>query len=234
MENELLIAGIILFCVLAVFVAFRFRNKIREENEILRVKLEVQEKTFNDTAHLIHNNISQILAVVNLTLYGVKPADTEAASQIQDTIELVNKVIADLRGLSRVLNSRGFADQPLSFLLRHEIETISHVGTFHIQWEHKGEEIKIDPTKQLIILRIAQQFIQNATKHAEAKNIFVLLEYQAGICKLEITDDGKGFSVEELEGLTNLKVRAAIVDGNYIMKSEPGIGAKFLLSVPLA
>lgn len=77
----------------------------------------------------------------------------------------------------------------------------------------------------LQLLRITQEAVTNAIKHAQAKNITVsaVFDAQAGLT-LSIADDGVGFSgsVKSGRGLNNMKKRAQIIGGGSPLTAALG------------
>jgi signal transduction histidine kinase len=84
------------------------------------------------------------------------------------------------------------------------------------------------------VLRILQEAINNALKHAEAKNIFFILESNKKI-NIQIKDDGKGMDgitasyFSDGNGIINMKERAAIAGFEFKVESEKGKGTTISL-----
>jgi signal transduction histidine kinase len=100
----------------------------------------------------------------------------------------------------------------------------------------------LDVNVQAVAFFITEEAINNAKKHANARNIWVKMYIQDGYFVTEVEDDGKGFVVDvESEaaaqrgslGLINLRERAELVEGQLTIKSQPGRGTKISLIVPL-
>ncbi len=93
------------------------------------------------------------------------------------------------------------------------------------------------PGTEREILRIAQEAIHNVKKHAAAANLYAQLEYGSDEVHVEIRDDGRGFKVSEVApqghyGLTGMRERAAVSNGNLKVDSSPGEGTTIRLRVP--
>jgi signal transduction histidine kinase len=77
-------------------------------------------------------------------------------------------------------------------------------------------------------------------KHADASHVSVRLARTDGVVRLEITDDGAGFTPEEREsrraeghvGLSLIEDLAERMDGGLAVEGTPGRGTRFLLEVP--
>lgn len=79
-----------------------------------------------------------------------------------------------------------------------------------------------------------QESLANIRKHADASTVSVVLaRHPAGI-ELEITDDGRGFAVEEAEGfgLVGMGKRLAESGGDLTVTSSVGDGTRILAMVP--
>ena len=80
------------------------------------------------------------------------------------------------------------------------------------------------------VLRIAQEALQNAVRHAGAQHVGVRLAARDGALVLEVTDDGAGFEPSDPDvrsrrlGLTSMEERAERLGGRLQISSAPGAG----------
>ena len=88
-----------------------------------------------------------------------------------------------------------------------------------------------------IIFRITQEFLQNSIKHANCKNIFVLLKDTDNSLVLTLKDDGKGFNINALNaggiGLKNMKKRTELIGGQFKLESLDQKGTTLTIELPL-
>jgi hypothetical protein len=91
------------------------------------------------------------------------------------------------------------------------------------------------------ILRIAQEAVVNAVKHARAHMIWVGLEVQGRILHLDVKDDGEGFEPSDTLpakaghfGIVGMKERAERLGGTFSLTSRPGSGTQVEVVVPIA
>ncbi len=88
------------------------------------------------------------------------------------------------------------------------------------------------------LLRIAQEAITNAVKHAHARRVDVTLQVDQGAVKLTVRDDGCGFdlpSSRQIEGhfgLRGLETRARSIHAELRIASTPGAGTTIQVFVP--
>ncbi len=101
---------------------------------------------------------------------------------------------------------------------------------------------RLAPNVETTIFTILQEAVNNARKHAKAKNMWLSLEVKDGYVIASAQDDGKGFDVKAVEtnyekrgslGMTNMRERAALVNGTVKLDSVPGRGTIVILRIPL-
>jgi signal transduction histidine kinase len=88
------------------------------------------------------------------------------------------------------------------------------------------------------ILRVAQEALSNAVRHAAPEHLAVRLGRGDGGLVLEVADDGAGFDPSEPElrsrrlGLTSMEERAQRLGGTLSIRSAPGEGTTVRLQAP--
>ena len=91
------------------------------------------------------------------------------------------------------------------------------------------------------LLRIIQEALTNARKHAQAKGVQVSIELGDSKVKVIIADDGVGFNPESLGndegqkyGLGFIRQRAQEVGGSVEINSAPGQGTQVVVDMPVS
>ena len=96
--------------------------------------------------------------------------------------------------------------------------------------------------KQGVIFFIVEEAVNNARKHARAKQILIRLKRKGDILYVEIEDNGVGFDVPSVQsnydqrgslGMVNLHERAELVNGILKLDSAPGKGTRVMVTVPV-
>src|SRR5688572_1872754 len=210
--------------------------------EILESRLEMQEQTFLNISQEIHDNIGQILSLVRLNVSTIDPNNPEVITKkVANTKELLDGAIQDLRDLSKRLNSEYLNHQTLPEMLQFQLDLIQKSGEYKTDLRVTGPERSFDQDKKLIIFRIAQEALNNAIKHAKANTIAINLDFLPDKSVLKVIDNGVGFDMNDTTGKIkpaksvgsyNLKYRANLIGGNFVLKSKPGEGTQAELSVP--
>jgi signal transduction histidine kinase len=89
----------------------------------------------------------------------------------------------------------------------------------------------------LVAYRTAQEALTNVSKHAQASKVEIDLSLAGGVLSLEISDNGRGLSQDDLAkarsfGIRGLHERARTVEG-WVDLSSGGAGTTLILSIPL-
>jgi two-component system sensor histidine kinase UhpB len=84
---------------------------------------------------------------------------------------------------------------------------------------------------------VAQETLQNVSKHARAARVEVRLSSEDGMIRLEISDNGIGCRVEAAAagvglGIDNMRERVRWANGVFRLESEPGRGARVTVVLP--
>jgi signal transduction histidine kinase len=234
-----------LFALLTGFIAYfviLFRNKqlknLREREqleasfrqEMLKMQIEVQDQTLNYISTEIHDNITQVLSFVKLSLSGLASSvDSEKKAKITDVRELLSQTITDLRDLSKSLSFEHIASQGLIRTIEKEVERVNKSGLISILLEQNGSSYPLGEQRELVLFRIFQETLNNTLKHAGAKHMKIVLHYQPDLFNLTVEDDGAGFSAGMItqkhgSGLKNIENRASLIGGSASIISFPNKG----------
>jgi signal transduction histidine kinase len=90
-----------------------------------------------------------------------------------------------------------------------------------------GDDRPLPTGIEVVLLRVAQEALTNARKHAEASTVDLELAYTSGGVSLEVTDDGGGFDIAALSpgyGLGAMRARVEQVGGRLLITSGPDRG----------
>lgn len=136
-------------------------------------------------------------------------------------------IITSLRETIWALKKEQYTAQECLLRIRNFIQPFSRYYP-NIHFKVQGETpslINVHYTRALNLVRIVQEAISNAIKHASALNITVASSMENDKWKLVITDDGTGFdygAINELQqgnGLNNMKQRAIDAGFDFTINS---------------
>ncbi len=252
----LVIAGICLVIFLLLFIIvfvilYRQRQdllvkrneQIRSEynQTLLQSQLEIQEQTLKKISEEIHDNIGQVLSLAKLHLNTIEtPLEKEAETKMISAKKLVSKAIQDLRDISHSFNTENIQALGLNRAMEEELEMIRRTGKYSVAMRQEGTLFRLPPQHELILFRVVQECLQNIIKHAEANCIEILAQYDPVGLTIFVSDDGKGFLVNEQDevlptkglGIRNMNARVSHIGGSVLIDSSPGKGTTILIKIP--
>lgn len=206
-----------------------------ERQKILSHRLiEVQEAERRSIALELHDEISQILTGLKLTLeMGARlPAD-EARNSITEAQALVNELMARARKMSLNLRPAMLDDLGLLPALLWHIEHYASQMQVQVTFKHSGlKERRFAPEVETAAYRIVQEALTNVARHADVKDVTVRVWGDADILAVQIEDHGKGFDPEatlaasDTTGLAGMRERTTLLDGQFSIESHYGAGTR--------
>ncbi len=196
----------------------------RYKQELLTTQLEIQEQTLATISQEIHDNIGQILSLakLNLNTMLVQPA---GKPKLDSTVQLVSKAISDLRDLSRSMHGDRIAELGLHEAIAAEMKIVQNTGQFTTDMQTTGSIYRLEQQPEMVLFRMVQEALHNAIKHSLASNISIHMDYQPELLTLKVSDNGKGFSPEQLQaaqkgiGLKSMQNRAALIGATFSITS---------------
>jgi signal transduction histidine kinase len=195
----------------------------------------------NRLALELHDVVSQKLFSLVLSAEAATillDRDPESArAQVARLGELGREALTELRSLILGLRPPELERDGLQGALRKEIEMLGRIHGVEIELRGDGGSTG-DGERDLAVLRIAHEAVNNSLRHAGATHITVRLECDDGRVHLEVADDGSGFDPDGAAvrakhlGLTSMEERARELGGRLEIRSSPGAGTRVTLEVP--
>ena len=259
--NVGVVVGPILGALVAVLVGWGYRSLSREaaEREALMAELlatqtrlaatERQTGVLAERARLareIHDTVAQGLSSIQLLLHAAERADPDGPGvehvRLARTTAAAN--LADTRRFIRELTPPALEEQGLAGALRRLAATQWRTPRGPVRVIAPAEHVDWPMDVQTAVLRIAQGAVGNALRHAEAGAIVVELSGDATELQLIVTDDGRGFDVDDQTrrqragvtdsfGLTAIRDRVDQFGGRLDVRSAPGAGTTVSVTLPL-
>ena len=194
----------------------------------------------NRLALELHDAVSQKLFSLVLTAESAATLAGRDAAGAQEQLErvqaLAQEALEELRALIFELRPAEVERDGLCGALRKHVSLLAQRPP-GIALE-LDDELPRDPKRDAEVLRIAQEALANAIRHADAGHVRVRLGGEDGRLVLEVADDGAGFDpgVPDLRsrrlGLTSMEERARRLRGRLEIDSAPGSGTTVRLEVP--
>jgi len=195
--------------------ALRLRTeRTRLENEMLKSIERERERIGRD----LHDGIGQLLTSIKLRcgyLKDLSPARlSEVKQEVTEMESVLKQTIEQVRGMAQGLNPVRVTSAGLAVGLLELADEASSAGGPKCVCK-VDRSVKISNHQTIHHLyRIAQEALQNAIKHADAKKITITLKKRSRGILLSVEDDGAGMPTQVLEsgmGLSNMQMRASLI-----------------------
>ena len=214
-------------------------SRLYEKLESL-ARLEERERIGMD----LHDGVIQSIYAVGLHLEDclerlaecnadVKPRLEKAMSDLNNVIRDIRNYIFDLRpGVSQVPN--------LPEAIHHLVEDVRVNTLMDVSMRTEGSlDGLLDDASALSFFHIAQEALNNVSRHSRATSVSVVLSAEPGGVRLEVRDNGIGMPAgqpegHEKQGLRNMRDRARSMGADLVMDSAPGRGTTVRVELPAA
>jgi signal transduction histidine kinase len=189
----------------------------------------------NRLALELHDAVSQKLFSLVLTAEAAgtlldRDGDLAAArAQVAKVRDSAREALDELRSLIFELRPPDLLRDGLCGALRKHVEVVRALQPSDIALDLEAD-LQTGPARAREILRIAQEALGNALRHANAEHVWVRLAGDDGGLVLEVRDDGVGFDPDAAGvrsrrlGLTSMEERAQRIGGRLSVQSAPGAG----------
>jgi signal transduction histidine kinase len=191
----------------------------------------------------IHDGLAQSFTAICMQLGVAKEElsskEGDPLCNIQRAVELANFGLAEARRYAHNLRL-SIVDEPgLAVALQRLVERSSVAGRLRCNFRSDNiPENSLPPRVQHELLRIAQEAIHNAVRHAYPTTISVSLHRDGNNLELQIRDNGHGIPPAQLLsqngfGLINMQNRAKKVGASLDIRSDVGSGTAIVVRLPI-
>lgn len=153
---------------------------------------------------------------------------------LRESIKEIRTIIYDLKP--------SYIDDGLIASIKNHCETFEIRRGLKINLGIKGDDENIEDYMISAIYRIVQESLTNVYKHAEAKEVNIIVLIDEDFLLLSIKDDGVGFDASSIGnkkttkggfGLEGIRERTELLRGNLTINSKEGEGTEITIKIPL-
>jgi signal transduction histidine kinase len=234
--------GTVLLLVIAWVVVLG--RRLREQMTLIRQKLRgsavLEER--NRIARELHDTLEQELAGITIQLDLAADCFHQSPNLARGAIDMARNMsrhsMIEARRSVWDLRCHLLENGNLVSALTQAIQSMVTPDQARIQVQIQGEPYRLAPEVEMNLLRIGQEAVANALKHADARNIVVELRYDSDKLCLYVIDDGRGFTPGDPAfiarghfGLLDMRERAQSLGCHLQIESEPGRGTSLQVEV---
>ncbi|HUO83562.1 MAG TPA: ATP-binding protein, partial [Thermoanaerobaculia bacterium] len=200
--------------------------------ELVRQLLRAGEEERRRIARELHDEISQLLTVIQISLEQVQSGET---TEVEHTLDILGRTQTEVHRIIHDLRPTLLDDLGLPAAVKWYAESDLLRRGIQVDFEVE-DELDLPEEIEITAFRILQECITNILRHAKAQNVSIELFRTADRLELMVEDDGIGFNPrthQDGAGLTGMKERAALVGGRIQIDSDPEQGTSVHLTIPL-
>jgi signal transduction histidine kinase len=208
----------------------------RIARDALRRVVAAQELERRRLARELHDETGQALTSILLGLKALE--DTVGGGDaVSDLRDLVVATLQDVRRLAVELRPKVLDDFGLVPALERLTETFGEQTGMSVRFESGLGEERLPEEVETALYRIVQESLTNIVKHAQARNVSVVLTRKPRSVAALIEDDGRGFDLGRVRddgfGLEGMRERVGLLDGRIQIESDEGSGTTLVAEVPV-
>jgi two-component system, NarL family, sensor kinase len=199
------------------------------QEELLNARLEIAEQIMEDIGNEMHDNVKNRLIALELMLRNVDLPPTETNREMMTVID---ELKGDVSEIGRSLKGWYVPAMGLEQALEREARLLNQTGKIKCTVRFEETWTPMDPNRELVLFRCAQEAMHNALRHSGGTTLCVSYERTIQRPLLSITDNGKGLGDMKSNGigLSNIQKRMNLLGGLADFKPGPDKGTRVELS----
>lgn len=235
---------------IAIENARLFNNLRKQQNKLessLIKVLTAQEDERSRISAELHDGLAQWLVSASYCMQLGEAQMTlskfqEARGELVKANDIVSQSVKELRRIILDLHPIALAELGLIGALRQFINSFNKENGVHCSFKVIGGSTPMSFIHDVTIYRVALEALNNVRKHAHAKKVNLILEFNNGHVILDIADDGVGFNINEVTcnkalhgslGLVTMRERSEMIGGNLEIESSLDKGTKIHMRLPV-
>jgi signal transduction histidine kinase len=214
---------------------------VKTERSISHQLILAQEMERKRVAAELHDGIAQTIGVIK---YRIEDSVASLAQRYPDidlsifdgTVEEIRNLVEEVRRISSNLSPSMLEDFGIQVALDWLCKEFKAQNSeLKVNCAVRIDEAETPELVKVAIYRVAQEALNNITKHAAATEVEAVLDSSDGNVELVIADDGAGFDPAEARqgnegnvglGLRSMRERVEATGGDFQMTTSPGTGTR--------
>lgn len=216
-------------------------SELMQANKKLKQVAVIEER--QRIASEMHDGLAQTLTYLHMKTeeaaeFVQNGRSDQLAIELNNMQQTIDQASVDVRRVITSLTEPPHQRQSLQNLLNDMINRAKEESGLSIQLRtHLDKPIFLIPAQREQVSRVISEALLNAVRHAQAKEICVQVEAKGDTMEIVVADNGRGFdpngnaaTKKDHFGLSIMRARAAHLDGQLFIQSNPGMGTHVSLS----
>ena len=225
-----------------LYIENKLKETLEETRHLAASLQSVREEERTTMAREIHDQLGQILTGLRLEISMIKSKTPDKSvplkEMLSNAIQTTDEVIATVRKIASRLRPALLDDMGLGAAMEWQSREFRKSTGISCIFSEEGSDDQIDKNTATGLFRLYQEALTNIIRHASATKVETFLMVANNKITLTITDNGKGFKMEEVKskktlGLTGMKERVYLMHGEFELVSNPEKGTVITVKVAI-
>ena len=211
----------------------------REELQQLSARLvDAQETERRSLSRELHDEVGQALGLLLMDvgrLSNQLTGDAKGQEMVQRIKTVAERTVQTVRNMALLLRPSMLDDLGLVSALEWYAREVSRSSNTEVEVKAENVSETLPDSLMVCIYRVVQEAVNNARRHAHAKNVTVEVKQTDTVVQVQIRDDGSGFDGKRIRGigLLGMDERVKRLGGTLTIDSAPGAGTTIRAELPL-
>jgi signal transduction histidine kinase len=244
-----LISGFLLAVVSAIYILrlerqarFRYAELVNSRTELQQLSarlVDAQETERRAISRELHDEVGQALGLLLMDAGRLStqlgPSDEKGQEIVRSIKTVAERTVQTVRSMALLLRPSMLDDLGLVPAVEWYAREMSRRGETEVEVRAENISDDLSDPLKLCVYRMVQEALNNANRHAHAKNVSVDLKQSANSISVKIEDDGSGFDPKRTRGmgLLGMEERVKRLGGTLTIESRPGTRTIIRAELPI-
>jgi signal transduction histidine kinase len=244
-----LISGFLLAVVSAIYILrlerqarFRYAELVNSRTELQQLSarlVDAQETERRAISRELHDEVGQALGLLLMDAGRLStqlgPSEEKSQEIVRSIKTVAERTVQTVRSMALLLRPSMLDDLGLVPAVEWYAREMSRRGETEVEVRAENISDDLSDPLKLCVYRMVQEALNNANRHAHAKNVTVELKQSANSINVKIEDDGSGFDPKRTRGmgLLGMEERVKRLGGTLTIESRPGTRTIIRAELPI-
>jgi signal transduction histidine kinase len=244
-----LISGFLLAVVSAIYILrlerqarFRYAELVNSRTELQQLSarlVDAQETERRAISRELHDEVGQALGLLLMDAGRLStqlgPSEEKSREIVRSIKTVAERTVQTVRSMALLLRPSMLDDLGLVPAVEWYAREMSRRGETEVEVRAENISDDLSDPLKLCVYRMVQEALNNANRHAHAKNVTVELKQSANSINVKIEDDGSGFDPKRTRGmgLLGMEERVKRLGGTLTIESRPGTRTIIRAELPI-
>lgn len=222
------------------------RSQQRQVELLLNQAITIQEEERQRISIDLHDSVAQWLVAASYRAQSCSEllasnGSSKARDELLGMEETITRSLKELRRVVIGLRPPALDELGLTHAVRQTLDDLK-ADEIECRFSQEGESVRLSPSMEIAVYRVAQESLNNIRKHAHATAVDITMKFLGEELVVEITDNGDGFDLTQTLdsavsagqlGLLGMKQRAEMLGGKIDVRTTKGRGTTITLTLSI-